>query len=90
MKTIDFVKYFVRQWCNAKYSKQGPAIWNQHLALRRTNNVLEGFHPMMSSAIRRTHPNVGEIIEFFKNELIIIGKMPLKGQKGNNMFQSNR
>ena len=43
-KQHEFIRYFVRQWCNAKTSKQCPAIWNQHMAVRRTNNVLEGYH----------------------------------------------
>ena len=70
-KQIDFVKYFVRQWCNAKRSKQCPAIWNQHMAVRRTNNVLEGYHSMMTSCMRRVHPSVSEVIEFFKNRLSV-------------------
>jgi hypothetical protein len=77
-KQIDFVKYFVRQWCNAKRSKQCPAIWNQHMAVRITNNVLEGYHSIMTSCMRRVHPSVSEVIEFFKNRLSVSSDKFLK------------
>jgi hypothetical protein len=36
-KQLEFVEYFVSQWCNAKKSKQCPDIWNIHEATMRTN-----------------------------------------------------
>ena len=65
---LDFLQYFISQWCTAKSSKQSPAIWNHHKSVIRTNNIAEGYHSMMSSNIPRHHPLVSQIIEFFKDQ----------------------
>ena len=67
-KQIDFFNYFVYQWCNAKKSKQGPEIWNQHKATTRTNNLSETNHSTMPSNIPRYHPLVSQITNYFKEQ----------------------
>jgi len=54
-KKVEFLQYFADQWLNAKMSKQGPEIWNQHLATIRTNNGSENNHSIQSSTIPRHH-----------------------------------
>ena len=66
-KQVEFVEYFVDQWCNAKQSKQRPAIWNQHLATMRMNNTSEGNHSSMGATIPRHHPTVAMIVTYFKD-----------------------
>ena len=66
IKQADFVVYFVNQWLNAKKSKQGPEIWNQHQATIKTNNVSEANHSSMPSTIPRHNPLVCQIIKYFK------------------------
>ncbi len=66
-KKVEFLQYFVDQWLNAKMSKQGPEIWNQHLATIRTNNASESNHSIQSSIIPRHHGLVSEIISYFKH-----------------------
>ena len=65
-KQADFVVYFVNQWLNAKKSKQGPEIWNQHQSTIKTNNVSETNHSSMPSTIPRHSPQVCQIIKYFK------------------------
>ncbi len=66
-KKVEFLQYFVKQWLNAKMSKQGPEIWSQHLATIRTNNASESNHSIQSSIIPRHHGLVSEIISYFKH-----------------------
>ena len=56
----------MNQWLNAKKSKQGPEIWNQHQSTIKTNNVSETNHSSMPSTIPRHSPQVCQIIKYFK------------------------
>ena len=52
----------------AKKSQQVPAIWNQHLATRRTNNDVEAWHSTISSSIPRSHSSMNTMIPFLQKE----------------------
>ena len=52
---INFLNYFVNQWCTEKKSKQIPEIWNQHKATTQSNNCLEPNNYTMPSNLPRFH-----------------------------------
>ncbi len=64
--TIEFVKYFAKQWLNGD---QSPEIWNHHETIgRRTNNSLEGYHHKIEVVTDKSHPKLQIQIDMCKRE----------------------
>ena len=65
-KHLEFIEYFISQWCTAKQSKQCPDIWNRHKASTRTDNASETNHSIIKNSIPNTHPYCHQVVDFFK------------------------
>jgi hypothetical protein len=65
-KSIEFAKYFAKQWLNGP---QSPEIWNHHETIgRRTNNGLEGHHNKIESTTDKSHPQLQVQVNLCKRE----------------------
>jgi hypothetical protein len=61
----ELLEYFSNTWLNGQYP---IAMWNVYRQYTRTNNKLEGWHNSMNRAVKKSHPNIFELITTLKME----------------------
>lgn len=61
----ELLQYFKDTWLNGQYP---IAMWNMYQQDTRTNNKLEGWHNALNRAVKKSHPNIFELISTLKTE----------------------
>ena len=60
----NLCEYFERTWLKSIPLR----LWNVHNAATRTNNKVEGWHSRLNRYVKKSHPNIFELITELKKE----------------------
>ena len=61
----ELVLYHKSTWLDGNFT---PKLWNVHSSSMRTNNMVEGWHSKLNKRLRKSHPNIYELINYLKKE----------------------
>ena len=61
----DLLLYYKSTWIDGNFP---PKLWNVHSSSMRTNNMVEGWHSKLNKRLRKSHPNIYELINYLKKE----------------------
>ena len=61
----QLLDYFESTWINDTFP---VSMWNMYKQELRTNNKVEGWHNSLNQAVRKSHPNIYELLTTLKEE----------------------
>ena len=61
----QLLDYFESTWINGTFP---VSMWNMYKQELRTNNKVEGWHNSLNQAVRKSHPNIYELLTTLKEE----------------------
>ena len=70
----QLLDYFESTWINGTFP---VSMWNMYKQELRTNNKVEGWYNSLNQAVRKSHPNIYELLTTLKEEhAALLGTQP--------------